>query len=194
MTRATPAGDHAVRSVCPACGFVDYANPKVVAGCVVEHEGSVLLCRRAIEPCRGLWTLPAGFLELGESAAEGAARETWEEATARVQVLAPYAHLDVPRIGQIYVLFRAALLPPFTFAPGAESLEVRLFAPHEIPYAELAFSTVSTTLRLWTEDLAAGGWCVHSGVIEKEAGSGPNGGFRLRDHIRLPLQRPGPQV
>ena len=92
--------------MCTQCARVDYQNPKMVAGCVVLHEGQVLLCRRAIEPCKGLWTLPAGYVELGESVAQGAARETWEEAYAAVTPLQPYAQMDIPRIGQSYMLYR----------------------------------------------------------------------------------------
>ncbi|GIL88234.1 hypothetical protein Vretifemale_16183 [Volvox reticuliferus] len=105
-----PSGDKEWRHVCSSCGYVDYQNPKMVVGCVVEHQGKILLCRRAIEPCRGLWTLPAGFMELNESTAAGAARETWEEANAVVQVVAPYAHWDIPLIGQAYILFRCTCL------------------------------------------------------------------------------------
>ncbi|GAX73460.1 hypothetical protein CEUSTIGMA_g912.t1 [Chlamydomonas eustigma] len=129
------------------CGYIDYFNPKMVVGCIVEHEGKILLCRRAIEPCKGLWTVPAGFMELDETTAEGAARETWEEAQALVQVLAPYAHWDIPMIGQAYILFRAKLVHPFTFSPGRESLETRLFHPGDIPFDQVAFSSVSSTLK-----------------------------------------------
>ncbi|KAG2447835.1 hypothetical protein HYH02_007291 [Chlamydomonas schloesseri] len=184
-----PDGEREWRHVCPSCGYVDYHNPKLVVGCIVEHEGKILLCRRAIEPCRGLWTLPAGFMELNESTAAGAARETWEEANAAVKVLAPYAHWDIPVIGQAYILFRAALAPPYTFSAGTESLEVALFAPESIPFDQLAFSSVSITLRLYLEDLRAGSFRVHHGVIDKRPGSQPNdpGAFALRDHMALEL-------
>jgi len=105
--RQIPEGEDRERDVCRACGVVHYVNPKMVVGCVIEHEGKVLLCQRAIEPRRGYWTLPAGFLEIGESAMAGAVRETHEEARAHVRVIAPYAHLDVPHIGQIYLIYRA---------------------------------------------------------------------------------------
>ncbi|GIL56244.1 hypothetical protein Vafri_11679 [Volvox africanus] len=182
-----PSGDKEWRHVCSNCGYVDYHNPKMVVGCVVEHQGKILLCRRAIEPCRGLWTLPAGFMELNESTAAGAARETWEEANAVVQVVAPYAHWDIPLIGQAYILFRAKLAPPYTFSSGPESLEVALFAPEDIPFREIAFSSVAVTLRLYCEDMRSGAFRLHHGVIEKRPGSLPNdpGAFQLRDHVAL---------
>src|SRR5262245_47246566 len=123
-----PSGEDRERSVCDACGTIHYQNPKLVVGCIVEHAGQVLLCKRAIDPRRGYWTVPAGFLELGESAMAGAIRETHEEAGARVRIVAPYAHFDVPHIGQAYVLYRAELLDE-RFAPGVESLEAKLVQP-----------------------------------------------------------------
>lgn len=100
MQQRIPEGEHELRAVCSKCGSIHYQNPKMVVGCLVEHENKVLLCRRNIEPSYGLWTLPAGYMELGESAAEGAARETLEEARADVEVVAHFAHLDIPLIGQ----------------------------------------------------------------------------------------------
>ncbi|GLC44837.1 hypothetical protein PLESTB_001208800 [Pleodorina starrii] len=189
LSVSKPSGDKEWRHVCGSCGYVDYHNPKMVVGCVVEHRGQILLCRRAIEPCRGLWTLPAGFMELNESTAAGAARETWEEANAEVQIIAPYAHWDIPLIGQAYILFRARLAPPYTFSSGPESLEVRLFAPEDIPFDHLAFSSVAVTLRLYLEDMRAGAFRVHHGVIDKRPGSLPNepGAFQLREHVALEL-------
>lgn len=126
------------RHVCGTCRHVHYLNPLMVVGCLVEHEGSVLLCRRGIEPQVGLWTLPAGFMELGEGSAEGAARETAEEAGAAIEDLVPYAHFDIPAIGQSYHLFRARLSPPFTFrAVAPESLDVQLFHGDQIPWDEV---------------------------------------------------------
>ncbi|EIE26161.1 hypothetical protein COCSUDRAFT_10765, partial [Coccomyxa subellipsoidea C-169] len=181
-----PPGENEERNVCTDCGYVDYYNPKLVVGCIVEHMGKLLLCRRGIEPCKGLWTVPAGFLEMGESSAAGAARETWEEASARVEIVAPYAHWDIPVIGQAYILFRARLAPPYTFWPGTESLETRLFAPEDIPFDQIAFSSVATALRFYVSDLKAGRrYHIHHGVIEKAQGSAPNdpSTFVLRDHF-----------
>lgn len=192
MEMAVPAGEEELRHVCssPSCRYVDYHNPKMVVGCVVEHEGKVLLCRRALEPCRGLWTLPAGYMELAESTADGAIRETWEEAQARVEVVSPYAHLDIPVIGQAYILFRARLLPPFHFGAGPESLEVALFAPDEIPFSELAFSSVDVTLQHWVSDSRRGSFGVHHGVIRKKPGASPRdrNAFEYRDNFELAVQ------
>lgn len=101
MKITVPAGEDELRHQCNNCGYIEYHNPKTVVGCLVEHEGKVLLCKRALEPCSGLWTLPAGYMELHESTSEGACRETWEEACANVSVIGPYAHLDIPIIGQV---------------------------------------------------------------------------------------------
>lgn len=102
MQICVPAGEDELRHQCQSCSHIEYHNPKTVVGCLVEHEGKVLLCKRALEPCSGLWTLPAGYMELHESSSEGACRETWEEACAKVNVIGPYAHLDIPVIGQVW--------------------------------------------------------------------------------------------
>jgi len=125
--------------------MVHYHNPRIITGCLATHEGAVLLCRRAIEPRKGFWTLPCGFLESGETIAEGAMRETREEACARVELQALYGIIDVPHISQIYMLYRGQLLDP-TFAPGTESLETALFAEPDIPWRELAFPVMNLIL------------------------------------------------
>lgn len=184
-----PQGDSVYRHVCSSCTYVDYQNPKMVVGCIVEHQGKVLLCRRGIPPQQGLWTVPAGFMEMGESTAEGASRETMEEAGAAVEVLGPYCHFDIPGISQAYILFRARLAPPYTFAAQLpESLEARLFAPEEIPFDQLAFSSVSIALRHYLEDLRQGHFHLHHGAILKAPGSGPNdaGSFSLQHHFAIP--------
>jgi ADP-ribose pyrophosphatase YjhB (NUDIX family) len=151
-----PAGDNRPRHVCPVCGAIHYHNPKMVVGCIPEWEDKILLCRRAIEPKHGLWTLPAGFMENGETTAEGAARETLEEAGARVDVLNLYSMISLPDINQVYLVFRARLLH-LDFVPGEESLEAGLFAESEIPWDKLAFRTIERTLKLYYEDRRNGG-------------------------------------
>eukprot|EP00199_Chlamydomonas_sp_CCMP681_P005739 CAMPEP_0119104288 /NCGR_PEP_ID=MMETSP1180-20130426/2530_1 /TAXON_ID=3052 ORGANISM="Chlamydomonas cf sp, Strain CCMP681" /NCGR_SAMPLE_ID=MMETSP1180 /ASSEMBLY_ACC=CAM_ASM_000741 /LENGTH=250 /DNA_ID=CAMNT_0007088993 /DNA_START=270 /DNA_END=1022 /DNA_ORIENTATION=- len=185
------ASDSEWRHVCintAECGAVDYHNPRTVVGCIVEHEGKVLLCRRAIEPCRGKWTVPAGYQELAESTAQGAIRETREEATAEVVIDAPFATFDIPSIGQTYMLFRARLAPPFTHAKGVESLETALFAPEDIPWKDLAFSSISLSLKYYLEDKAAGQWRIHFGVIDKAPGAGPNDPATFKVSNLLQLQ------
>jgi len=170
------------------CGFIDYVNPRMVVGAITEHEGRILLCRRAIEPCLGKWTVPAGFMELNESSAQGAARETMEEAGANVEIIAPYCHWDIPVIGQAYILFRAKLLAPFTIqSETAESLESQLFDPADIPFQDIAFSSVSLALRYYLEDVEAKKWRVHHGVIEKKLGSAPNdpSTFQIKDLMSM---------
>lgn len=176
-----PAGEDRERHVCSACGVIHYQNPKMIVGCIVEHGGRILLCKRAIEPRRGYWTVPAGFLELGESAMQGAVRETHEEAQAQVRILAPYAHFDVPHIGQAYIIYRAALLSE-AFGPGTESLDVKLVTPEEIPWSELAFPVVRFSLELMLEDLKSGRFRSHQGVLVRE-----HDRFELRDHLAIPV-------
>lgn len=140
-----PDGDNRPRAVCGACGAIHYENPKVVVGCIPEHDGQILLCRRGIEPRSGYWTMPAGFLEIGESMAEGAIRETWEEARARVDIGSLVAVVDIVHAGQVHVFYSGTLAEP-GFAPGEESLETRLFAPGDIPWGDLAFPSVRVAL------------------------------------------------
>ena len=145
-----PDGEDRPRHVCPACPRVHYVNPRVVVGSVCTWEGRYLLCRRAIEPRRGFWTLPAGFLEVGETTADGARREAWEEARARIDLRDVLALYDLPHIGQVQVFFRAPLVDPKVEA-GPESLEVGLFAWDQIPWADLAFPTVHWALRYFRD-------------------------------------------
>ncbi|WP_437883606.1 NUDIX hydrolase [Pseudomonas sp. LRF_L74] len=146
-----PAGDNRPRFVCTSCATVHYQNPRIVAGCLPVWGEQVLLCRRAIEPRRGFWTLPAGFMENGETTAEAAARETVEEACARVGSLQLYTLYDLPHISQLHVFFRAELVDG-QFDVGEESLEVRLFDEAQIPWNELAFPTVGRTLKYYFAD------------------------------------------
>lgn len=140
-----PEGDDRARQVCATCGFVNYVNPKIVVGSVVQHEGKVLMCRRAIEPRYGFWTLPAGYMEEGETVEAGARREAQEEAMADIELLGLLALYSIPRISQVQVMFRARLAHP-SFAAGPESLEVKLFDWADIPWAELAFPSVKWAL------------------------------------------------
>ena len=161
-----PDGDTLPRYVCPACSTIHYQNPKVVVGCLPEWEGTVMLCKRAIEPRFGLWTLPAGFLENGETLTAGALRETLEEASARVEIGELYTVISLPHVSQIYVMFRARV-SDLDFGPGAESLEVRLFREEEVPWGNIAFRTITRTLRNYFLDRKLGWFPVHVSALEK---------------------------
>jgi ADP-ribose pyrophosphatase YjhB (NUDIX family) len=167
-----PDGDTLPRYLCSACGTVHYQNPKVVVGCLPVWQEQVLLCKRAIEPRRGLWTLPAGFLENGETITAGAERETAEEAQARIDIGPLYTMISLPHINQLYVMFRARLVD-LDFGPGAESLEVRLFDETEIPWGELAFRTIGRTLRNFFLDRKLGSFPVHVSTFDRRAPSKP---------------------
>ncbi len=143
---SVPEGDNRIRLVCPDCGYIHYDNPKVVVGAVCTWEGKVLLCRRAIEPRLGYWTIPAGFLELEESTAEGAAREVWEEARAKVEMDGLIGVYDIPHISQVYVIYHAHMTTP-EFASGPESQDVVLSDWKDIPWDDLAFSSITWALR-----------------------------------------------
>ena len=146
-----PADDNRERAVCTACGTIHYENPTNVVGTVPVWGDQVLLCKRAIEPRYGLWTLPAGFLELGETTAQGALRETIEEAGAQIELGALFSLLDVPRVGQVH-LFYLARMTSTALDPGSETLEARLFREDEIPWDQIAFRTVRETLRFFFAD------------------------------------------
>ncbi len=161
-----PEGDTLPRQVCAACATIHYQNPKVVVGCLPEWEDRVLLCRRAIEPRQGLWTLPAGFLENGETLVAGAARETLEEAKARVEVGDVYTLISLPQINQVYMMFRARLLD-LDFGPGPESLEVALFDEPGIPWETLAFRTITRTLRNFFLDRKLGCFPTRVSALER---------------------------
>ncbi|MBI5429366.1 MAG: NUDIX hydrolase [Nitrosomonadales bacterium] len=159
-----PPDDNRHRHVCTACGEIHYENPKLIVGAVPVWQDKILLCRRAIEPRHGLWTLPAGFMENGETTAEAAARETLEEANARVAVGELYTLYNLPHINQVHLLFRAELLD-LDFSPGAESLEVRLFAEDEIPWDTLAFRPVRFTLQHYFADRKLGEFRFRTGDL-----------------------------
>ena len=146
VTLEIPQGDNRERHVCTQCSIIHYQNPKNVVGCLLVWQGKILLCKLAIEPRHGYWTLPAGFMENGESTQDGAAREAYEEATAVAEDLQLYAVYNLPRISQVYIMFRGVLKDGFAEA-GEESLEVRLFDESDIPWDELAFPVVEEALR-----------------------------------------------
>jgi len=150
-----PPGDDRPRFVCNGCETIHYSNPKMVVGCIPESNGKVLLCRRAIEPRFGKWTLPAGYMENGETVSECAKREAFEEALARIEDLRPYALLNLPFINQVYFIFRAQLANHDCQA-GSESLEVDLYRPDDIPWSELAFPVIGEVLKLYCKDLVKG--------------------------------------
>jgi ADP-ribose pyrophosphatase YjhB (NUDIX family) len=159
-----PEGDNRIRHVCGSCGFIHYSNPKVVAGCIVTHQDQILFCRRAIEPRKGLWTLPAGFMENHETTVHAAKRETWEEARAKVRIKGLYTLFNLPHISQIYMMYRGELIGE-AFGPGPESLEVELMTVAEIPWDDLAFPTIRETLKLFVEDWKTGQFPLHCADI-----------------------------
>lgn len=162
--RVPDDGDTKLRAVCPACGTIHYQNPLNVVGTVPHLGDRVLLCKRNIEPRRGFWTLPAGFMELGESTAEGALRETQEEAGADIELEGLFSLLNVVRVGQVHMYYRARLLSE-RFDPGHETMEARLFQQHEIPWEDIAFRTVKETLEHFFADHRRGNYGFHVGDI-----------------------------
>lgn len=161
-----PEGDDRERFVCTGCDLIHYSNPRVIVGCVPVYEGRVLLCKRAIEPRKNYWTLPAGFMENGETTQQGAARETWEEARARVSQLDLYRVFDVPYISQVYMFYRCEL-DQGEFGVGPESLETALYTQEEIPWDEIAFPVVYETLREYFSDVDQGHFPVRVSAVER---------------------------
>jgi ADP-ribose pyrophosphatase YjhB (NUDIX family) len=159
-----PAGDTLHRAVCPSCQTIHYENPKIVAGCIPEWENKILLCRRAIEPRLGLWTIPAGFMELGESTEEAAQRETMEEAHADVRIHTLFGIFSLPHVSQVYVVYRAHLLN-LDYKPGPESLEVELVSLAEIPWDQLAFPVIHESLSRYVKDIQAATAQTHSIIV-----------------------------
>jgi ADP-ribose pyrophosphatase YjhB (NUDIX family) len=171
VTRLVPEGDHLHRYVCTGCGTVHYQNPKIVAGCVPEHEGRILLCRRAIEPRLGYWTIPAGFMEMGETTLEAARREAAEEALADVEIGSLLAVVHVLHADQVHVMFRARLPLP-KFGVGAESLEVMLCDEADIPWKDIAFRSVTFALRRYLDDRRLGVESHHFETLDLRARPG----------------------
>jgi len=159
-----PPGDSLPRHVCDSCGSIHYLNPKLVVGALAEWEGRILLCRRAIEPRLGFWTLPAGFMENNESTEDAARRETLEEAQARIEVGSLYTVISVPHISQVHMIYRARLLD-LEFGPGEESLEVALFEEADIPWDDIAFQTIRQTLEIYFRERRTGAFGTHSSAI-----------------------------
>ena len=167
MAWRIPDDDNRQRHVCEACGEIFYENPKIVAGCIPIWGDQVLLCKRAIEPRYGWWTLPAGFMENGETTVEAAARETLEEASTQVEILDLFAVFNLPQINQVYMMFKA-VLPTLEFSPGSESLECKLYHEQEIPWSELAFPTITHTLEFFFSDRKKNDFGLHLGDIVRE--------------------------
>ena len=159
-----PADDNRPRHVCGDCDTIFYQNPKIVAGCIPVWEDKILLCKRAIQPRYGYWTLPAGFMENEETTFEAAERETWEEAKAKVEIVDLYTVLNIPHTNQVYMMFLANLVDP-DFAPGEESLECAMYEEHEIPWKELAFPTIVHTLKFYYEDKKRNSFSLRAGDI-----------------------------
>ena len=161
VVQRVPPGDSLPRWVCDNCGEIHYQNPKLVVGTIPEHVGRVLLCRRAIEPRYGYWTLPAGFMENDETASQAALRETLEEAGANVELGEPFTLISVPRVNQVHLFYRAQLTT-LDFKPGEETLEIALMEEASIPWKEIAFRTVGLTLKRWFEDRSRGTFAFHA--------------------------------
>ncbi|MEM1113585.1 MAG: zinc ribbon domain-containing protein [Pseudomonadota bacterium] len=161
-----PEGDDRQRHVCTACGAIHYSNPRVIVGCLPVYEGKVLLCRRAIEPRKNYWTLPAGFMENGETTSQGAARETWEEARARVSDLQLYRIFDVPYINQVYMFYRC-VLDDGEYGVGPESLETGLYHEGEVPWDDIAFPVVRESLREFFQDARDGSYPIRISEIKR---------------------------
>lgn len=163
-----PTGDDRERHVCTSCELIHYINPRVIVGCVPVHEGRVLLCKRAIEPRMNYWTLPAGFMENGETTLQGAARETWEEAHGRVRDLNLYRVFDVPHISQVYMFYRCEL-ERGEYGVGPESLECGLYEERDIPWGQIAFPVVHETLKAYFADAPGGRFPVEVSTIDLSA-------------------------
>lgn len=167
VAQKIPQDDTRPRYVCDTCDTIHYQNPNIVAGTIPEYQGKILLCRRAIEPRHGFWTLPAGFMENQETCAEAATRETWEEAETKVNIDGLFSMINVPQIDQVHVFFRATLVDG-KYGVGQESLETVLFSEEDIPWDELAFPTVKRTLKLYLQERASGKFGVHVSDIIRE--------------------------
>ena len=167
VTITIPEGDNRPRHICDSCHVIHYQNPKMVVGCLVEHDNKILLCKRAIEPCYGLWTLPAGFMENNETTMQAAQRETIEEACADVEVVELFTMFSLPHIDQVYMLYRANFKEA-GFSAGPESLEVDLFDEADIPWDEMAFPVITESLKRYFADRKKGHFQIHTGAMIKK--------------------------
>lgn len=170
-----PPGDDRPRYTCTSCGAIHYQNPRVVVGCIPEWRDKILFCRRAIEPRYGFWTLPAGYLENGETVSDGARRETYEEAGAVVKDLVPYGLYNICYVNQIYLMFRGRL-SDLNFKPGPESMDVRLFTPDQIPWNDLAFPVIGKTLYHFIKEGTRSEFRFHIEDIERRDALFPGAG------------------
>lgn len=162
LSRHVPVGDTHQRLVCAGCDYIHYENPKIIAGCIIEQDGKYLLCQRAIEPRSGTWTLPAGFMENGETTEQAALREVWEETGVRADIISPYSIFSVPRISEVYIIFRAAVLE-VTGNFGAETLDYRFFAPEDIPWERIYYPAIRQILERYIEERSAGVYGIYIG-------------------------------
>jgi len=164
VSQKIPSGDNRLRYVCDVCDTIHYQNPRIIAGCIAEHDDKILLCKRAIEPRLGLWTLPAGFMENNETTIEAAARESFEEANAKLINMSLYCTYSIPHISQVYMMYRATLVDGYSSA-GEESLETALYSEKDIPWNQLAFPVISETLKLYYSDKNTNNFTVRNGEI-----------------------------
>ena len=162
-----PEGDNRQRFVCTSCNLIHYQNPRIIAGCIAEFEGKILLCKRAIEPRHGLWTLPAGFMENQETTLEAAKRETFEEAKAEINNSQLFCTISIPHISQVYIMYRGELVNGYAH-PGTESLETDLYSEDEIPWGELAFPVITESLRLYFSDKNNGQFNIYNGEMRRD--------------------------
>ena len=160
-----PGHDTHRRLTCGDCDKVFYHNPRMIAGCIVEHDGKYLMCQRAITPRPGTWTLPAGFMECGETVEQAAAREVWEETGARVEITAPYSIFSVPQIDEVYIMFRAQLIE-FSDEPGPETMAAKLLSPEEIPWDNIFYPAIKDILQRYIDEKAAGTFGMYMGCSE----------------------------
>lgn len=167
VSLSIPAGDNRQRYVCDSCEAIHYENPKVVTGCIAQWQDKILMCKRAIEPKHGLWTLPAGFMENAETNLQGAARETAEEANAEVENMKLFCVYSIAHINQVYTMYLGDLVDGKA-SPGIESLEVELLSESEIPWQEIAFQVITETLKLYYRDKSLGKFVTHNGDISKQ--------------------------
>ena len=164
---AIPDGDNLPRHICEQCNMIHYQNPKIIAGTIPEWDNKVLLCKRAIEPRHGLWTLPAGFMENSETTIQGALRESMEEANAQLTNMTLFCVFSIPHISQVYMMYRGELINGQA-SPGVESLELDLFSEENIPWDKMAFPVITETLKLYFKDKAAGKFTTHTGDIIRD--------------------------